>query len=292
MRLTADRGLTPDEAAAAVEHALGVRPTALERMPYGHFNVTYTATLPDCREVIVRTNRDPNAMRGARHNLPILRGLGLPVPTLLHATVTCLILEKIPGRDLGFELPSMSEAQMARVAEQVVGFQRAAALLPPADGFGWRPIGEPGRYPTWSAVIDHDLEKSLHRTRELLPDGAENRLLREAAGHQAYLDAVPPTPFLDDLTTKNVIVERGELRGIVDFDVICYGDPLYWLGLTRTAVLTHAPEKAFYVDELVRLWAADEAIVGFYSALFALDFMAEGGRNTQPETLERLLGLL
>ena len=287
-----DRGLSRDEVAGLVRRRLGAEPRTIERMPYGHFNVTYSVALDDGRELIVRTNRDPPAMRGARHNLPILRGLGLPVPTLLDAADTHLILEKIPGRDLGFELPSMSEAQMARVAKQVVGFQRAAATLPAGEGYGWRPIGEPGRFSTWTALIDHDLEKNLHRTRELLPEHVEPDLLRRAHALQPYFDAVPPTPFLDDLTTKNVIVQDGQLRGIVDFDVICYGDPLYWLGLTRTAVLTHAPAKSFYVDELARLWGADEEVVGFYSALFALDFMAEGGRNTRPETLERLLGLL
>jgi hypothetical protein len=288
-----DRGLSPDEAAAAVEGALGVRPTAVERMPYGHINVTYTATLPDGRELIVRTNRDASAMRGVKHNLPILAGLGLPVPELLHAGETYLILAKIPGRDLGFELPSMDEAQMARVAEQVVGFQRAAMTLPLGQGYGWRPIGAVGRYPSWGAVIDHDLEKELMRSRDLLPEDAEPRLLRRADELRPYFDAVAPTPHLDDLTTKNVIVEDGVLRGIVDFDVICYGDTLYWLGLTRTAVICHTPEKQFYVDELMRLWGADAEIVRFYSAIFALDFIGYGrSRAMDAETLARLLGLL
>lgn len=287
------RGLSSDEVAAAVEGALGVRPVGLERMPYGHFNVTYSARLPDGRELIVRTNRDPGAMRGARHNLPILAGLGLPVPRLLHAAETYLVLEKIPGRDLGFELPSMDEAQMARVAEQVVGFQRVAGTLPEVEGFGWRPIGEVGQHPTWTALVDHEIEQELARMRDLLPEGTENRLLRETAGYQARFDKQRPTPFLDDLTTKNVIVERGELRGIVDFDVICYGDPQYWLGLTRTAVICHAPDKAFYVDELMRLWGADAELVRFYSAIFALDFIAWGrSRDMTPEVFARLVGLL
>ena len=42
---------------------------------------------------------------------------------------------------------------------------------------------------------------------------------------------------LDDITTKNVIVSAGELQGFVDFDNVCYGDPLYMLGLTMVAIL-------------------------------------------------------
>jgi aminoglycoside phosphotransferase (APT) family kinase protein len=290
------RGFEPDEARALIREQLGLEPVAVERMPYGHFNVTYDVALPDGRRVIVRTNRDPRPMRGARHNLPLLRNLGLPVPRLLAAGEHWLILEKIPGRDLGHELDGMSREQMTRLAEQVVSFERRAAALPPAEGYGWRPIGEPGRYPSWGALIDHDLEKNLARTRDLLPEGLEARFLRRAHELGADFASVPPTPFLDDLTTKNVIVERGELRGIVDFDVICYGDPRYWLGLTRTAVLsTNRPEAAFYVDELLRLWGAterDRGVVGYYSAIFGLDFIAYGRSRALPtETLRFLLDL-
>jgi aminoglycoside phosphotransferase (APT) family kinase protein len=52
------------------------------------------------------------------------------------------------------------------------------------------------------------------------------------ASLETYFSSVQPTYFLDDLTSKNVIVQDGELRGLVDFDVVCYDDPLYWLALT------------------------------------------------------------
>jgi aminoglycoside phosphotransferase (APT) family kinase protein len=290
------RGLDPEAVRALVRERLGQEPLGLERMPYGHFNVTYDVALPDGRHVIVRTNRDPGAMRGVRRNLPILRQLGLPVPRLLAADDTWLILDKIPGRDLGHELDGMSRRQMTRLAEQVVAFQRLAATLPPAEGYGWQPIGEPGRFASWAAVIDHDLEKSLLRCRDLLPEGLEGRFLRTLEARRPELERVPPTPFLDDLTTKNVIVDGGELRGVVDFDVVCYGDPRYWLGLTRTAVLsTNRPGAAFYVEELLRLWgadAADRGLVRFYSALFGLDFIAYGrGRALAAEKLRLLLDL-
>jgi hypothetical protein len=47
-----------------------------------------------------------------------------------------MLLEKIPGRDLRYELPTMSAAQMTHLAEQIVGFQRVVATLPPGNGFG------------------------------------------------------------------------------------------------------------------------------------------------------------
>ena len=54
---------------------------------------------------------------------------------------------------------------------------------------------------------------------------------------QAYFSAVRPTAFLGDITTKNVLVHEGKLSGIVDVDEICYGDPLFVVGLTHMALL-------------------------------------------------------
>ena len=93
----------------------------------------------------------------------------------------------------------------------------------------------------------------------------------------ARLDAIEPICFLDDLTTKNVIVHDGVLRGVVDFDVVCYGDPMYWLALTQVGVLFDVGAGGqFYVDELTRLWAPSSyelANLALYSALHAAEFL-------------------
>ena len=57
---------------------------------------------------------------------------------------------------------------------------------------------------------------------------------------QVELDALPPTPFLHDTTTKNVIVTpAGSFSGIVDVDDLCFGDPRYAVALTSAALLAH-----------------------------------------------------
>ena len=53
-----------------------------------------------------------------------------------------------------------------------------------------------------------------------------------------YLSKVSPTAFLDDTTTKNVIVsEKGELSGICDLDEMCFGDTLHSLAITKMSLL-------------------------------------------------------
>ena len=47
------------------------------------------------------------------------------------------------------------------------------------------------------------------------------------------IDSIPPTPFLHDATTKNVLVTaKGAFSGIVDVDDLCFGDPRYPAALT------------------------------------------------------------
>ena len=55
---------------------------------------------------------------------------------------------------------------------------------------------------------------------------APTRGCRRRSARGPTLEAVPPLPFLDDLTTKNVLVDGGRLSGVVDVDVVCFGDPL------------------------------------------------------------------
>lgn len=277
------RAATPADVVELIASLVGVPPDRVERMPYGHRHVTYDVHAAG-RDLIVRTNVDPSSMVDTERNLAILRGLDLPVPEIVAADLRpdlqfgYLVLAKIPGRDLGFELPTMTRRQMAAVAERVVDAQRRAATLPAGAGFGWVAIGRPGTHPTWRALLARDVARQRGRTESIVPPATFDAI--EAALERAarYIDAVQPTCFLDDLTTKNVIVEHGELRGFVDFDCVCYGDPLYWFGLTQTAVFSNLPRSARrYLDELARyhgLGAEDRPIVDLYAAIFALDFLA------------------
>ena len=123
---------------------------------------------------------------------------------------------------------------------------------------------------------------------------------RRRPGH----DAVAPLAFLDDTTTKNVIVHDGRLSGIVDVDVVCYGDALLPVALTKMALhargwetdyveawlaaLDHAPGQA----ALLRL---DRDV-----ATFCIDLLAELGqrlnrdepRPVDPTYVARLLQIL
>ncbi len=107
---------------------------------------------------------------------------------------------------------------------------------------------------------------------------------------------------MHDITTNNVIIDDGRLSGVVDVDNLCFGDPLFLVGLIRMALLAHG-DSPVYVDgwiDVLRPDAEQLAALDFYTAVFGLCFMDELGqrfnraaappvRQAYVERLERLL---
>jgi aminoglycoside phosphotransferase (APT) family kinase protein len=272
--LCGENDMNEPQVMALVAKVLGKWPSALIYQAFGHNSVTYEAVLPG-RSVMVRMNENASAFAMTERNIATLAGLGLPVPVVLASDLSkirypfaYLLLDKIPGRDLRYELAGMTPAQMTRLAEQIVSFQRRVLTLPAGTGYGYVGIGEMGPHSSWWEIV-------------LSVEAAQ------ASRFEVYLRQVRPVCFLDDITVKNVIVQNGELQGLIDFDCVCYGDPLYWLALTTVGVVSDVGVAGqFYVQELKRLWkltCEQEQVMAFYCTVLAQDFIR---RHSSHETLE------
>ncbi len=283
-----------------IEYHFGVEPLNFSHMTFGHSSsAVYSMGLPQS-EIILKINKDAKALEGIEHNLMVLSQLGLPVSKILYSDMSCLcfeaayvILGKIPGTDLRYEIASMTKAQMTILAEQIVTFQEQVMTLAEGQGFGWVPVGQVGPFTSWADIIRHDLEKGKLTLEALVENKLYQHITRLAQPLENYFTKVRPVCFLDDVTTKNIIVQNGQLQGLVDFDVVCYGDPLFWLSLTQTAVFADVGEVGqFYVDELMRFWKVDankQRIVQFYCLLQAMDFVSFAIRNNDGDMAKRLL---
>ena len=278
-----------DRAAVArpmIERILGQPVGAMLHQPFGHGNIVFK--LPDLDSPLVaKTSDRAEAFLHTAANLSTLQELGIPVPNWVgrddDGQLAVIVLEWIEGEDLAYALPEMTFEQRRTLAYQIADIQRRVGTLPDGGGFGWVPIGERGPFGSWFEIVDRDLHRlSARFVARLEPALSE---LRDR------LRQIPPTPFLDDVTVKNVIVRDGCLNGIVDLDWICYGDPLYWLALTETTVMLDVGETGMdYCDELRRLWfdgAESPRELFLYEAMFAASFLE---RELPPDQHHRMRG--
>jgi aminoglycoside phosphotransferase (APT) family kinase protein len=159
---------------------------------------------------------------------------------------------------------------------------------------------EPPEHQSWAAVVLAILGRARQRMSRSDHPGFSyvERATRILGRHESYFAAIRPAPFLDDTTTKNVLVDQGRLSGVVDVDQLCFGDPLLTIGLTRMALLADAHDVD-YVEHwmnLLKLSRQQREAVDGYTRLFCLDFMSELGqrfnKDEQPEIdLERFARL-
>ncbi len=277
------------ESAGRIAADLGYPVLRLARMATGLCHQVFEAELSGGGSIVVRLGRreTARAMRGGIGWHGRLAAAGVPVPALLHSSADeerpYMILERLPGRDLLFELPGMSEEQLRALAREIAAVQARAASLPRAAGYGFAAgYDDPSLARSWREVVERGLERSRRR---LASTGAGTSVVDAVARRlpvfDSYWQRIAPVAFLEDTTTKNVIVHEGRLSGIVDTDYVCFGDPLYTLGLTRMALLSAGFATA-YTDRWAEALVLDDAscaAVALYTAVFCVDFMSELGQR-------------
>jgi aminoglycoside phosphotransferase (APT) family kinase protein len=301
----------PSDAAQIAEGILGEDIAAVERMPTGAANWVYDVRSARGTRLVVRILRSRDECAGGVYWSQTLRPLGVPLPAMLAHHIdedggwSWMALERLPGTDLEHAHASLTPQQRRDVADGVARAQRiVASNIPPGGGYGY--VNWPRDWPfeTWGDVVRHELARSRTRVERV---GVVNprhvdRVERLMPRFDDYFAAIRPIPFLDDTTTRNVIVDAGRLSGIVDVDSICYGDPLFTVGLTRMALLNlNAPTD--YTDHWLDLLGANEEqrrVARFYTAVFCVNFLAEQGQQfnrdapppVDPREVQRLESIL
>lgn len=280
----------PDESVARelAARAFGEEPQSIRRFTTGEMHYVYEAGLAEGRRVVIRiaAEHGHKAMRDAAHLSRLLRPRGVPLPAILEENLDPpfphLILERLPGTDLGQVIGTLSPRQLEELAASVLAAQNITAQTVPSHGrFGYAASSETAPHASWPDVLAAHLDRSRARiasaglfdVRELEP------LASWLDAARPDLAAIPATPFLHDTTTKNVIVTpAGTLSGIVDVDDLCFGDPRYVVALTQIALVTRGLPTTYTEAWLRRAGFAEDGPYRLYLALFLADFMAERGQ--------------
>jgi aminoglycoside phosphotransferase (APT) family kinase protein len=287
-------------AAAIATRVIGRAPATVRRFTTGSQHYVFDVAFAGRPSVVVRIGRSSAQapMAGALHLSKMLRPRGVPLPKILAEDVRgefpWLLMERLPGTDLGARITSLSDQQLDRIAAGVAQAQAITAATGSAGRYGYAARPEQAPHDMWAQVLDANLARSRQRmARAGLFDVA---LLDMAQGALAALrdeiDQIAPTPFLHDTTTKNVIVTAdGDISGIVDVDDLCFGDPRYPAALTRAVLLAYGGPVR-YVSFWSRHagWSADDRVFRLYVTVFLLDLMAEHGQafngNERPSSPE------
>lgn len=267
----------------------GDAPVSVARFPLGLAHWVYDVSFVTGQNLVVRmtTPEHRAAFEGAVHWSNVLRPLGVPLPALFahgeYQGFPFLVLERLQGQDLGVVYPQLSSAERAHAALEMCRLQRLVATLPEAPGFGSVASPAGPYHPSWSAFISELIAMSRQRieTTRVVAADVVQRVEDAAQQLESYFASVRPAAFLDDATTKNVLVHEGRLSGIVDVDELGFGDPLLTIGLTRASLLVNHGECE-YAD----LWLEHSSptteqrrALSFYTALYGLVFISEQGQR-------------
>jgi hypothetical protein len=164
---------TEQDAVAIAERFVGEPAREVSRFPTGLANWVYDVVLASGRRLVVRIGAPgaAAAMRGAQYWSRTLRPLGVPLPALLEAGERegspYLVLERLPGSDLGLVYRGLTAEQKRGIAAGVVEIQRKVASLPEGPGFGY--VAHPdGPFPhrSWAGVPRASLEHGHRRIRK------------------------------------------------------------------------------------------------------------------------------
>jgi len=263
------------------------------RFPTGLRHFVFQATSGEGQRIVVRASRrdDVGIVNDAQYWSDKLRPLGVPLPKLLHADVTMArhpfpfaILERLPGCDLCYVVGNLEQDELRSLARRLSAVQAIVTGLPLGRGYGFSPrIEGPFPHDRWQDVIASSLARSRKRIGDagVVSEFHADRVEAVSDRLLAYFAGVRPVPFLHDITTKNVIIEGARLTGIVDVDDLCFGDPLFLVGLIRMALLAngHGPAYADAWVDVLRPDADQQVALNFYTAMFCLDFMGELGHR-------------
>jgi aminoglycoside phosphotransferase len=289
----------PDaELAAAIATRVTARaPVSVRRFTTGARHYVFDVAFGDRPPIVVRIG-DPSArgeLAGGLSLSRLLRPLGAPLPAILAADIESpfpwMAMERLPGADLAEVMNGLSSGQLSAIAAEVARAQAIAAQTGSAGRYGYASLPEQAPHRAWRDVLEDNFSRS--RARIASADLFDPRLVDIARSKLAKLrqeiEAIAPTPFLHDATTRNVIVAPdGAFSGIVDVDDLCYGDARYTAALTLAVLTAYGGPIEYVAFWMRQAKQQDDRLFQLYVALFLLDLMGEHGQvfngNQAPST--------
>ena len=187
-----------------------------------------------------------------------------------------MILTYFEGQDIGLVYTKLTDAEKREIAKTVVEIQNRVAVLPlehiSAD---------------WSWRVSY-VEDSLNRSKErIIANGCYfepekvDRLMEVSKEPELaeYFETIKPVAYLDDISTKNLLIHEGRVTGVIDIDWMGEGDRLTFVALTKMALMNMGCDTDYvtYLLNEMQLTEIEKKAFAFYTLLYCVDFMGERG---------------
>jgi len=269
------------------ECVTGSAPVSVERFTTGARHYVFDVGFADRAPLVVRVGDQSShsEMAGTTYLSRLLRPLGVPLPAILaenvQAELPWLLMERLPGTDLGTVIAGLTDQELDRIAAAVAHAQERTAETGRTRRYGYAVRPEQAPHAAWSHVVEANLARSRRRmaSARLFDVGLVDLVQAALDELREKIDGTASTPFLHDTTTTNVIVTtEGDFSGIVDVDDLCFGDPRYPAALTLAVLMAYGGPVHYVSAWLHHAGQPDDQVFRLYVAVFLLDLMAEHGQ--------------
>jgi hypothetical protein len=256
------------------------------RLTTSNKNFVFAVKTSSGEYVVRMTNKDyRNTYEAAVYWQNKLLPLGVPLAKFIatdldgkYSEFCTLLMHREPGDDLCNLYPTLSEITKKNLAQQIVNIHAKTTTLPLGTSYGFANTYEQAiTYKTWLDFLHARIElcnTSLKKTNAF-PTNIITNVLEIAADIKSLLLDVKPIPFMWDTSERNVIIHNDQISAIVDVDDMCFGDPLFVLGLTYVALEALGFDST-YCDTWAALLNLDQKAqlrLDFYRLFYTTWFM-------------------
>ncbi len=287
--------ISPNEEIAAnvVAAMTNEKPRSSTRMTTGDQHFVFAVNTSNSEYVLRMTDlAQKNKFISAIDWQEKLIPLGIPLAKFInidldgkHSQFPALLMKRLPGDDLCNVYSTLTDLDKRNLAQEIVRIQALTTSLPDGPGYGIAVSYE--QLPENNSWYDFLLGRLLLceeniKKNAIFAAHLVTKAIAIAKTIEDDLASITPRPFLWDASERNVIIDKGKITGIVDVDEVCFGDPLFVIGLTHVALENEGHDTLYtdYWAQALELDKKAQVRLEFYRLFYAIIFMRKHSMTT------------
>ncbi len=278
----------------------GIQPKFITPMTTGLANEVYMVNYQN-KEAIIRLNKNSSPLKGSSHFIPLFKAQGIRVPEIIFEDYSkklvpyyYQILTKLPGTDIKNVVHKLSTPQLKSIAKELALIIKKLRRLPTSGKYGYRESTVSGLSSSWTLVMRKMIQEIRQRGKKnhLIDTKIDDLLNILWNEYKPYFNSVPSIFYYDDMSSKNVMIEKGKFTGLVDVDGVVYGDYLEAIGRIK-ASWYGTKYGALYAEAVMkelRLNNKQREMVTVYAILNRIFWLSRMGGNFNlhtPKTINK-----